>query len=209
MTSVSAAASVADDAASRGDEPHCLPRVAIAAAALGNATEWFDYGIYAYGLAYISAALFPGSTASATLFALGTFAISFLIRPLGGLFWGPPRPPAARVLALTVLTMSRHAAGRRAADLRERRLARAGRPDRAAHGAGLLDRRRIRRRGDLHRRIRARRATRPVRQLLEFATLAGFSLGALLMLALALLLGDTAMHAWGCACRSSSRRRSG
>ncbi|WP_302565370.1 hypothetical protein [Burkholderia metallica] len=34
----------------------------------------------------VSAALFPGNTASATLFALGTFAISLLIRPLGGLF---------------------------------------------------------------------------------------------------------------------------
>jgi len=107
-TSVSAAASVPDETASRGDEPHSLPRVAIAAAALGNATEWFDYGIYAYGLAYISAALFPGNTASATLFALGTFAISFLIRPLGGLFWGPlgDRLGRKRVLALTVLTMS-------------------------------------------------------------------------------------------------------
>lgn len=60
-TSVSAP-SVPDDTVShRGDEPHSLPRVAIAAAALGNATEWFDYGIYAYGLAYISAALFPAT----------------------------------------------------------------------------------------------------------------------------------------------------
>ena len=33
---------------------------AIAASAVGNATEWFDYGIYAYGVAYISGALFPG-----------------------------------------------------------------------------------------------------------------------------------------------------
>jgi MHS family proline/betaine transporter-like MFS transporter len=32
---------------------------------------------------------------------------------------------------------------------------------------------------------------------LEFGTLAGFSLGAFLMLAFALLLGDEAMHAWG------------
>jgi hypothetical protein len=69
--------------------PSNLLRRAIAASALGNATEWFDYGIYAYGLTYISAALFPGSTAEATLFALATFAISFLVRPLGGLFWGP------------------------------------------------------------------------------------------------------------------------
>ena len=28
-------------------------RRAIAASALGNATEWFDYGIYAYGVTYI------------------------------------------------------------------------------------------------------------------------------------------------------------
>ena len=62
---------------------------AIAASALGNMTEWFDYGIYAYGVVYLSAALFPGEAAEATLFALATFAISFLVRPLGGLFWGP------------------------------------------------------------------------------------------------------------------------
>ena len=35
-------------------------RRAIGASAMGNATEWFDYGIYAYGVTYISAALFPG-----------------------------------------------------------------------------------------------------------------------------------------------------
>ncbi|MGL3211452.1 hypothetical protein [Bradyrhizobium sp. BR 1433] len=59
-------------------------RRAIAASAVGNATEWFDYGIYAYGVTYISAALFPGDVGEAVLFALATFAISFLIRPLGG-----------------------------------------------------------------------------------------------------------------------------
>ncbi|WP_237182096.1 hypothetical protein [Roseomonas marmotae] len=64
-------------------------RRAVTASAVGNATEWFDYGIYAYGVVYISAALFPGEAAEATLFALATFAISFLVRPLGGFFWGP------------------------------------------------------------------------------------------------------------------------
>src|SRR3546814_11519612 len=81
---------------------------AIAASAIGNATEWFDYGIYAYGVAYISTALFPGSTSEATLFALATFAISFLVRPLGGLFWGPlgDRYGRKTVLALTILMMA-------------------------------------------------------------------------------------------------------
>src|SRR3546814_19555631 len=51
--------------------PNVLRR-AIAASAIGNATEWFDYGIYAYGLTYISAAMFPGTTGQATLFALAT-----------------------------------------------------------------------------------------------------------------------------------------
>nr|WP_175803054.1 MFS transporter [Burkholderia anthina] len=199
-TSVSAAASVPDEAASPGDAPHSLPRVAIAAAALGNATEWFDYGIYAYGLAYISAALFPGSTASATLFALGTFAISFLIRPLGGLFWGPlgDRLGRKRVLALTVLTMS-------GATLLVGVL-----PTYASAGwlapAALIVLRMVQgfstggEYGGAATFI-AEYAPDSRRGLcgsfLEFATLAGFSLGALLMLGFALLLGDSSMHAWG------------
>ncbi len=43
-----------------------------------------------------------------TLFALATFAISFLVRPLGGLFWGPlgNRLSRKHVLVLTILIMS-------------------------------------------------------------------------------------------------------
>jgi len=83
-------------------------RRAVAASAIGNATEWFDYGIYAYGVTYISGALFPGEAQQATLFALATFAISFLVRPLGGLFWGPLGDRLGRksVLALTILIMA-------------------------------------------------------------------------------------------------------
>jgi MHS family proline/betaine transporter-like MFS transporter len=55
------------------DAPTPVLRRAIAASAIGNATEWFDYGIYAYGVTYISAALFPGEAEDATLFALATF----------------------------------------------------------------------------------------------------------------------------------------
>ena len=46
--------------------PPSVLKKAVAASAIGNATEWFDYGIYAYGVTYISAAIFPGDTASAT-----------------------------------------------------------------------------------------------------------------------------------------------
>src|SRR3546814_3401206 len=60
------------------------------------------------GVTYISAALFPGDTDEAVLFALATFAISFLVRPLGGLFWGPLGDRIGRksVLALTILMMA-------------------------------------------------------------------------------------------------------
>ncbi|HKR45593.1 MAG TPA: MFS transporter [Paraburkholderia sp.] len=179
---------------------HTLPRRAITAAALGNATEWFDYGIYAYGLAYISAALFPGSTASATLFGLGTFAISFLIRPLGGLFWGPlgDRFGRKKVLALTVLLMS-------GATLLVGLL-----PTYAKAGwiapAALIVLRMIQgfsTGGEYGGAATFMAEYAPDARrgfcgsFLEFATLAGFSLGALLMLAASLALGNDAMHAWG------------
>ncbi|MGB7356819.1 MAG: MFS transporter, partial [Mycobacterium sp.] len=71
-------------AAEPADQPPEVLKRAIAASAIGNATEWFDYGLYAYGVTYISAAIFPGDAETATLFALMTFAVSFLVRPLGG-----------------------------------------------------------------------------------------------------------------------------
>ncbi|MDQ0736870.1 MFS transporter [Arthrobacter agilis] len=84
-------------------------RRAIAASAVGNATEWFDYGVYAVVVVYITANFFPGGdTGSGTVWALATFAVSFLVRPLGGLVWGPlgDRLGRRRVLALTIMLMA-------------------------------------------------------------------------------------------------------
>jgi metabolite-proton symporter len=177
-----------------------LLRRAIAASALGNATEWFDYGIYAYGLTYISAALFPGSTAEATLFALATFAISFLVRPLGGLFWGPlgDRLGRKHVLALTIIMMS-------VATLLVGLL-----PTYASIGwwapTLLIVLRLVQgfsTGGEYGGAATFMAEYAPDKKrgfcgsFLEFATLAGFSLGALLMLGCSVLLGNDAMHAWG------------
>ncbi|OMH27775.1 MFS transporter [Tersicoccus phoenicis] len=81
-------------------------RRAVAASAIGNATEWFDYGVYGVSVAYITYNFFPGE--GGTLLALSTFALSFLVRPLGGLFWGPlgDRLGRKRVLALTIILMA-------------------------------------------------------------------------------------------------------
>ncbi|SPB15492.1 amino acid transporter [Caballeronia novacaledonica] len=175
-------------------------RRAMAASAIGNATEWFDYGIYSYGLTYISAALFPGSTAQATLFALATFAISFLVRPLGGLFWGPlgDRLGRKHVLALTILIMSM-------ATLLVGLL-----PSYASVGlwapASLVALRMIQgfsTGGEYGGAATFMAEYAPDHKrgfcgsFLEFGTLAGFSLGAFLMLGCSVLLGNDAMHAWG------------
>ncbi len=81
-------------------------RKATAASAMGNLTEWFDYGVYAVAVTYITFHFFP--TEGGTLMALGTFALSFLVRPLGGLVWGPLGDKLGRkhILALTILMMS-------------------------------------------------------------------------------------------------------
>lgn len=180
--------------------PPGVLRRAIAASAMGNATEWFDYGIYAYGVTYISAALFPGETEQATLFALATFAISFLVRPLGGLFWGPlgDRYGRKSVLALTILMMS----GATVAVglipsyatigfwapllLVVLRMVQGFSTGGEYGGAATF---------------MAEYAPDAKRgfcgSFLEFGTLAGFSLGALLMLGFSLVLGDAAMHDWG------------
>jgi len=79
---------------------------AVAASAIGNATEWFDYGVYAVSVVYLTQNFFPGE--AGTLLALSTFALSFLVRPLGGLFWGPlgDRLGRKRILALTIILMA-------------------------------------------------------------------------------------------------------
>ena len=61
----------------------------VAASFIGNFVEWFDYAVYGYLAVTITAVFFPESDPQTGLmltFAL--FAISFLVRPLGGFVWG-------------------------------------------------------------------------------------------------------------------------
>ena len=62
---------------------------AIKAAFIGTFIEWFDYAAYIYMSAIISRVFFPemeGRRALILTFAL--FALSFLVRPIGGIVWG-------------------------------------------------------------------------------------------------------------------------
>src|SRR5947208_2131925 len=86
-----------------------LLRRAVAAAAIGNCTEWYDFGVYSYVSAYATLAFFPDTNpALKTISYFGVFAISFLLRPLGSFFFGPlgDRIGRQRVLAVTILLMS-------------------------------------------------------------------------------------------------------
>lgn len=56
---------------------------------LGNAMEWFDFGVYGFVAYALGKVFFPDANPSVQMIAaLGTFSVPFLIRPLGGLFFG-------------------------------------------------------------------------------------------------------------------------
>ncbi|HKS45077.1 MAG TPA: MFS transporter [Amycolatopsis sp.] len=83
---------------------------AVLASAMGNATEWYDYGVFTSGAiaASIGTVFFPGGSGTAVLKSLALVAIGFLVRPFGGAFFGPlgDKIGRQRVLALTILLMS-------------------------------------------------------------------------------------------------------
>ncbi len=82
---------------------------AIKAAALGNAIEWFDFGVYGYVAYVLGKVFFPNSSPSVQMIAaLATFSIPFIFRPLGGIFFGRLGDKYGRqkVLAITIIIMS-------------------------------------------------------------------------------------------------------
>ncbi len=89
-------------------EPHSdLKRVA-ASSFLGNFIEWFDYATYTYFAITIGQVFFPGSEVNSTLMAFAIFALAFIFRPLGAMFWGSMGDKKGRKqsLAISVLLMS-------------------------------------------------------------------------------------------------------
>ncbi|MBJ9678517.1 glycine betaine/L-proline transporter ProP [Burkholderia gladioli] len=86
-----------------------LLKCAVRAMAIGNAMEWFDFGVYSYIAVTLGQVFFPSSNPSAQLLAtFGTFAAAFLVRPLGGMVFGPlgDRIGRQRVLAMTMILMA-------------------------------------------------------------------------------------------------------
>ncbi|WP_241664088.1 glycine betaine/L-proline transporter ProP [Oecophyllibacter saccharovorans] len=84
-------------------------RRVIAAAALGNAMEWFDFGVYGYLVTALGKVFFPAVSNSVQLVAtFATVSITFIMRPLGGFVFGllGDRHGRQSVLAATIIIMS-------------------------------------------------------------------------------------------------------
>ena len=70
-------------------EKHAVLRKVTGSSFLGNFIEWFDYASYSYLATVIAMVFFPAEDrAVAVMSTFGVFALSFLVRPIGAIFWG-------------------------------------------------------------------------------------------------------------------------
>ncbi|MBW9105642.1 MFS transporter [Paraburkholderia phenoliruptrix] len=76
---------------------------AVIAASIGNALEWFDLVVYGFFAVVIAKLFFPaGNDTVSLLLTLGTFGVSFFMRPLGAVVIGAYADRAGRKAALTL-----------------------------------------------------------------------------------------------------------
>ena len=72
----------------------------VVAASIGNALEWFDLVVYGFFAVVIAKLFFPtGNDTVSLLLTLGTFGVSFFMRPLGAILIGAYADRAGRVRA--------------------------------------------------------------------------------------------------------------
>jgi len=75
----------------------------VAAGAIGNALEFYDFVVFGYLASHIGAAFFPaGDPVASILASLGAFAAGMVMRPLGGLLLGGMADRLSRRQALVV-----------------------------------------------------------------------------------------------------------
>ncbi len=66
---------------------HHVSRMSLAVAAFSTIVEWYDFTLYLY-FATVLSRVFYGGGAKSLLITLGGFAIAYLMRPLGAVFFG-------------------------------------------------------------------------------------------------------------------------
>ncbi|MCG2623083.1 MFS transporter [Arthrobacter sp. I2-34] len=88
---------------------HRTLRKALGGTIVGNTMEWYDVGVFGYLITTMGPVFLPESDrAVQNLFLLGTFAATFIARPLGGIFFGwlGDKIGRQKVLAMTLLLMA-------------------------------------------------------------------------------------------------------
>ncbi|ADG15735.1 MFS family transporter [Paraburkholderia atlantica] len=76
---------------------------AIVGASSGNLVEWFDFYVYSFTALYFAPSFFPsGNSTTQLLNTAGVFAAGFLMRPIGGWFFGRLADKRGRRTAMMV-----------------------------------------------------------------------------------------------------------
>lgn len=91
-------------------------RKAFTGSVVGHLVEWYDYGIYGYLAVFIGVSFFPSEDPIVSILSsFAVFALSFFIRPLGGMFFGPLADRVGRrntlLIVLSVMAASTFAIG--------------------------------------------------------------------------------------------------
>lgn len=84
-------------------------RKALGGTIVGNTMEWYDVGVFGYLITTMGPVFLPEADSSVqTLFLLGTFAATFIARPLGGIVFGwlGDKVGRQKVLAATLMLMA-------------------------------------------------------------------------------------------------------
>src|SRR5690348_13018590 len=89
------------------DDNAVLPPHSLAVAAFSTVVEWYDFTLYLY-FATVLARVFYGGGSGSLLLTLGGFAIAYLMRPLGAVFFSHigDRHGRRRMMLLSVALMT-------------------------------------------------------------------------------------------------------
>jgi MFS family permease len=80
-----------------------MRRRVVLASILGNGLEWFDFVSYGYFASIIAKVFFPGGGDLALMLTYATFAVGFVVRPIGGIVLGAYADRYGRRSALSLL----------------------------------------------------------------------------------------------------------
>lgn len=95
--------------ANRSNAPRKVSGRVVAAGAVGSVIEYFDFGVYGYVATILAVHFFAsGDPIAALLATLATFAVAFVLRPVGALIFGHygDRFGRKNALAATVILMA-------------------------------------------------------------------------------------------------------